>query len=70
MLVLGGGAMPSDRTIERLPVEKLVRYIRNPSSNNDAALKRMVASIREFDFKIPLPVRSDGSIVDGQRNDY
>ncbi len=56
--------MPSDRTIEILPVEKLVPYIRNPR-NNDGAVKRMVASIREFGFKIPLLVRSDGEIVDG-----
>ena len=56
--------MSIDRTIEILPVEKLVPYIRNPR-NNDGAVKRMVASIREFGFKIPLLVRSDGEIVDG-----
>ena len=32
---------------------------------NDAAVDRMCASIREFGFKIPCLVRSDGEIVDG-----
>ena len=32
---------------------------------NDAAVDRMCASIREFGFKIPCLVRSDGEVVDG-----
>jgi ParB-like nuclease domain len=45
-------------------VEKLVPYIRNPRKNDDA-VTRMVASLTEFGFKIPMLVRSDGEIVDG-----
>jgi DNA modification methylase len=45
-------------------IEKLVPYIRNPRKN-DAAVDRMVSSMREFGFKIPMLVRSDGEVVDG-----
>lgn len=39
-------------------------YARNPR-RNDHAVQQMVASIREYGFKIPLLVRSDGEVVDG-----
>jgi ParB-like chromosome segregation protein Spo0J len=42
----------------------LVPYARNPRKN-DKAVERMVASIREFGFKVPLLIRSNGDIVDG-----
>jgi DNA modification methylase len=50
--------------IQTWPVERLVPYIRNPRKN-DGAVDRMVASIREFGFKIPVLARSDGEVVDG-----
>src|SRR5713101_5637531 len=53
-----------DYKIEIWPIEKLVFYARNPRKN-DAAVDRMVASIREFGFKIPVLARSDGEVVDG-----
>ena len=37
---------------------------RNPR-RNDAAVDRMCGSIREFGFKIPCLVRSDGEVIDG-----
>ncbi|HUE02014.1 MAG TPA: ParB N-terminal domain-containing protein [Bryobacteraceae bacterium] len=37
---------------------------RNPRQN-DAAIDRMVASLEEFGFKIPVLARSDGEVVDG-----
>lgn len=46
------------------PIDKLIPYARNPRKN-DAAVDRMAASIREFGFKIPCLVRSDGEVVDG-----
>jgi ParB-like chromosome segregation protein Spo0J len=49
---------------EYWPIERLVEYPRNPRKN-DAAVDRMCASIREFGFKIPCLVRSDGEVVDG-----
>jgi hypothetical protein len=50
--------------IELWPIERLVEYPRNPRKN-DAAVDRMCSSIREFGFKIPCLVRSDGEVVDG-----
>src|SRR5262245_61889504 len=46
------------------PIDKFVPYLRNPRKN-DQAVDRMCASIREFGFKIPCLVRSDGEVVDG-----
>jgi hypothetical protein len=42
----------------------LIPYPRNPRKN-DAAVDRMVASIREFGFKVPILARSNGDVVDG-----
>jgi len=55
---------PAAQRIEIWPIERLVEYPRNPRKN-DAAVDRMCASIREFGFKIPCLVRSDGEVVDG-----
>jgi ParB-like chromosome segregation protein Spo0J len=46
------------------PIERLREYPRNPRKN-DGAVDRMCGSIREFGFKIPCLVRSDGEVVDG-----
>jgi DNA modification methylase len=46
------------------PIDKLVAYARNPRKN-DRAVDRMCGSIREFGFKIPCLVRSDGEVIDG-----
>ena len=56
------------QSIEFWPIERLVEYARNPRKN-DAAVDRMCASIREFGFKIPCLVRSDGEVVDGHLRD-
>ena len=45
-------------------VEKFVPYVRNPRKN-DQAVERMVDSIREFGFKVPILARSSGEVVDG-----
>ena len=45
-------------------IDKLIFYARNPRKN-DVAVDRMCASIREFGFKIPCLVRSDGEVIDG-----
>jgi DNA modification methylase len=50
--------------IQIWPIDKLVFYARNPRKN-DAAVDRMCSSIREFGFKIPCLVRSDGEVIDG-----
>ena len=55
---------PSATSIESWPIDRLVEYPRNPRKN-DSAVDRMVGSIREFGFKIPVLARGDGEIVDG-----
>jgi hypothetical protein len=50
--------------IQVWPIDRLVFYARNPRKN-DAAVDRMCGSIREFGFKIPCLVRSDGEVIDG-----
>src|SRR3984957_1269361 len=50
--------------IESWPIERFVAYVRKPRKN-DGAVARMCASIREFGFKIPCLVRSNGEVVDG-----
>src|ERR1022692_2628637 len=50
--------------METWPINRLIPYVRNPRKN-DQAVERMCASLREFGFKIPCLVRSDGEVVDG-----
>ena len=50
--------------IQTWPIDRLTPYARNPRKN-DASVDRMCDSIREFGFKIPCLVRSDGEVVDG-----
>jgi DNA modification methylase len=49
---------------ETWSIDRLIPYARNPRKN-DAAVDRMCGSIREFGFKIPCLVRSDGEVIDG-----
>lgn len=51
-------------TIEYWSVERLKPYLRNPR-NNDSAVDRMVASIKQFGFAVPILARVSGEIVDG-----
>src|ERR1700758_1920803 len=55
---------PPSTEVQTLPIDKLVFYARTPRKN-DSAVDRMCGSIREFGFKIPCLVRSDGEVVDG-----
>jgi hypothetical protein len=57
-------AQETPREVITWPIDKLVLYARNPRKN-DAAVDRMCDSIREFGFKIPCLVRSDGEVIDG-----
>jgi hypothetical protein len=53
-----------DLHVEQWSVDKLRPYPSNPRKN-DAVIDRMVASIREFGFRVPILAKSDGEIVDG-----
>ena len=44
---------PSTITMEYVPTERLVGYVRNPR-RNDEVVDRMMASIREYGFTIPI----------------
>jgi|SRR5579859_2564113 len=57
-------AHPGSKTIELWSTDRLVFYPTNPRKN-DGAVDSMVASIREYGFKIPVLARSDGEVVDG-----
>src|ERR1017187_8977631 len=59
-----GGKRETTMQIEFRRTDTLCPYARNPR-RNDHAVEQMVASIREYGFKIPLLVRSDGEVVDG-----
>jgi 3'-phosphoadenosine 5'-phosphosulfate sulfotransferase (PAPS reductase)/FAD synthetase len=50
--------------LEHWPITKLKPYERNPRKN-DAAIDRMVASIKEFGFSVPILIKSDGEIIAG-----
>src|ERR1700710_849245 len=55
---------PTSIQMEVWAIDRLIPYERNPRKN-DQAVDRMCASIREFGFKIPCLVRSDGEVIDG-----
>lgn len=50
--------------IDYLPIDQLLFYARNPRQN-DSVVDKMVASIKEFGFRIPVIAKRDGTIVDG-----
>jgi DNA modification methylase len=54
----------SNLNFEYWNTDKLVDYIRNPR-RNDQVISRMVASINEFGFTIPILAQSDGLVIDG-----
>lgn len=54
-----------DLHIEYWPIERLHPYANNPRKN-DHVVNRMVESLREFGFRVPVLARSDGEIIDGE----
>jgi DNA modification methylase len=57
-------ATPRGMGITLWTADQFVMYARNPRKN-DAAVDRMCAAIREFGFKVPCLVRSNGELIDG-----
>ena len=53
-----------DMQVEYWDVDKLIPYARNPRKN-DAAVPKMAGLRKEFGFKVPIVIRSDGSVIDG-----
>jgi DNA modification methylase len=56
--------MPSTLVLEFWAVTRISPY-RLPLRKNDHAVDRMIASLVEYGFKIPLLVSADGEIIDG-----
>lgn len=50
--------------IEYRHIDSLFMYARNPRKN-DSEIPRMVAAIQEFGFRLPILIKSDGSVIDG-----
>ena len=51
-------------SLDYWPIDRCVDYSRNPRKN-DTVIHKMVASITEFGFTIPILVKSDGLVIDG-----
>src|SRR3981081_4317089 len=56
--------LQADTSVQYCNIDRFVLYARNPRKN-DHAVDRMVASIREFGFKVPVLARSNGDVIDG-----
>ena len=54
----------TEMEVEYWDIEKLIPYARNPRKN-DEAVPKMAGLIREFGFKVPIVIRSDGEVIDG-----
>ena len=50
--------------IVNLKTEQLIPYINNPRNNNDA-VDKVAASIKEFGFKVPIVIDKDNVVVTG-----
>src|SRR5579862_5757276 len=55
---------PRNLVIEYWRIVDLVPYAHNPRKN-DKAVKRMMAAVREFGFRVPLLILRNGEVIDG-----
>ena len=51
--------------VKNIPVEEIKIYENNPRRINDDAIKAVLASIKEFGFKVPVILDSDKVIIAG-----
>ncbi len=47
------------------PLDSLTLYARNPRKHTERDIVRLVSSIKEFGFPVPILARSTGEIIDG-----
>jgi DNA modification methylase len=59
-----GSKRLSGMQLDSWPITRFVLYIRNPRKN-DHVVNRMMASIEEFGFKVPILAKSTGEVIDG-----
>ena len=50
--------------IVKMKIADLIPYAGNPRKN-DHAVETVAAAIKEFGFRVPILIKSDGSIIDG-----
>ena len=50
--------------IQQMNIDDIIPYDRNPRKN-DHAIDKISAAIREYGFKVPVIIKSDGTIIDG-----
>ena len=51
--------------IENWKIERIIPYARNARKINDGAVEKVAASIREFGWRQPIVVDSEGTIIVG-----
>jgi len=51
--------------VERVPVEDLVPYVNNPKDHPENQIEKLVSSIKNFGFTVPLIVDGDGEVIAG-----
>lgn len=56
---------PEAATVEWWPAERVIPYARNPRTATDTAVGKVAASIKEFGFRVPIIVDSEGVIIAG-----
>ncbi len=52
-------------TLEWRAIERVIPYARNPRTATDTAVGKVAASIKEFGFRVPIIVDSEGVIIAG-----
>jgi hypothetical protein len=58
------GAWPADQ-VERWPLAKLIPYARNARTHSDEQVAQIAASIREWDWTVPVLVDEQGTLIAG-----
>ena len=51
--------------IKKIPVEKLIPYVRNSRTHSDAQVAQIAASIKEFGWTNPILVDGENGIIAG-----
>lgn len=59
-----GGRMTGVLTVDTVPIERLIPYARNPRQN-EAAVAKVAASIREFGWRQPIVVDEEMTVIAG-----
>jgi ParB-like chromosome segregation protein Spo0J len=55
----------ADIQLESWPIGRLKPYERNPRKNDGEPVEKMVDSIRQFGFTVPVLAHSSGEVIDG-----